>query len=535
MLAAPISSCRALSPAAAAAAKTTRRRRMAVSASAWRTRREEAVGRMPRLAHREVMLAVAGEAEARLGERLLPSEVPADVKWFENAAGDAVGSVDVRRGAPGSSIAFMLDAWFHRDLPGSGAIDITALIINLTGVTDAPHLVMEFIQGTPTSLIVLLDLLPRRDLPLHPAYIDRYYAATSLDARGRQGFADRVPQSRPYVSPSLLIRSLWSPAAVVADIQCGEGGEETLEGIVCGQVASTAMDVLGVWLEHCAGGEEMEMDKTERERIVARDRKVSATELELNLAANLPRMFDADVSDRVVAEIRKAFVAHREVARALASQAEARLGARLLPSAVPPDVAEFRAGAGNAVGSLDVRRGAPGSTIDFTFQSSLHCKVPNGAIDITTLLLFLNASTDAPHFLMELIQGSPTSIVVILDLIPRKDLALHPEYIENAWSPTAILVSIDCGQGGECTLEEIVRGQLATVAKELLQIWLDSCADHASEMEEAERESMIKRDQIVRSKSIEVDLTSNLPRMFDQDVANRVIAEIRKAFGVQDV
>uniref|UniRef100_A0A0E0QYJ8 Uncharacterized protein n=1 Tax=Oryza rufipogon TaxID=4529 RepID=A0A0E0QYJ8_ORYRU len=218
-------------------------------------------------------------------------------------------------------------------------------------------------------------------------------------------------------------------------------------------------------------------------------------------------------------------VAHREVARELASRAEARLGARLLPSAVPPDVAKFRSGgggAGNAVGSLDVRRGAPGSTrlclirdlflplkdffllskekIDFMLQSSLHCKVPNGAIDITSLLIFLNASTDAPHFLMEFIQ--------------------------------AILMSIDCGQGGEGTLEEIVRGQLATAARALLQIWLDSCADHTSEMEEGERENMIKRDQIVRSKSIEVDLTSNLPRMFGPDVADRVIAEIQKAFGL---
>uniref|UniRef100_A0A0E0B9Z1 red chlorophyll catabolite reductase n=1 Tax=Oryza glumipatula TaxID=40148 RepID=A0A0E0B9Z1_9ORYZ len=261
-------------------------------------------------------------------------------------------------------------------------------------------------------------------------------------------------------------------------------------------------------------------------------------------------------------------VAHREVARALASLAEARLGARLLPSAVPPDVAEFRSGggAGNAVGSLDVRRGAPGSTIDFMLQSSLHCKIPNGAIDITSLLIFLNASTDAPHFLMEFIQGSPTSIVVLLDLLPRKDLALHPEYMEryyentqvdkqrekveelpqarpyrsrslfvrSAFSLTAILMSIDCGQGGEGTLKEIVRGQLATAARALLQIWLDSCADHTTEMEEGERENMIKRDQIVRSKSIEVDLTSNLPRMFGPDVADRVIAEIQKAFGVQE-
>jgi red chlorophyll catabolite reductase len=55
----------------------------------------------------------------------------------------------------------------------------------------------------------------------------------------------------------------------------------------------------------------------------------------------------------------------RELARALADQAVARLGPRLLPSAVPDDVAEFRNGAGSAVGSLDVRRGAPGSSVQF--------------------------------------------------------------------------------------------------------------------------------------------------------------------------
>ncbi|KAF8720738.1 hypothetical protein HU200_023644 [Digitaria exilis] len=256
----------------------------------------------------------------------------------------------------------------------------------------------------------------------------------------------------------------------------------------------------------------------------------------------------------------------REVARALAEKAVARLGPRLLPSAVPEDVAEFRNGAGNAVGSLDVRRGAPGSSIDFMLESTLHCKVPNGAIDITSILIFLNTMTDAPHFLLELIQGSSTSIVVILDLLPRKDLALHPDYLQkyyentrmdeqrskieelpqarpyrspslfvrSACSPTAVMVSIDCGQGGEGTLEEIVHGQLAAVSKEFLQIWLDCCADSTAEMDDAERDCLLKRDQIVRSKSIEVDLTASLPRMFDPDVSSRVISEIRKAFGVQE-
>ncbi|KAF7081910.1 hypothetical protein CFC21_085815 [Triticum aestivum] len=198
--------------------------------------------------------------------------------------------------------------------------------------------------------------------------------------------------------------------------------------------------------------------------------------------------------------------------------------------------------------------------IDFMLHSSLHCKVPNGAIDITSVLIFLNALTDAPHFLMEFIQGSPTSMVVILDLLPRKDLALHPEYLHKYYEHThldkqrekieelpqtrpyrspslyvrsAVSVTIDCGQGGEGTLEEIVCGHLASAVKEVLQTWLHSCACDTSKMVEAEREIMIKRDQAVRLKSIEVDLTANLPRMFGPDVSGQIIAEIRQAFGVQ--
>ncbi|XP_044428659.1 red chlorophyll catabolite reductase 1, chloroplastic-like [Triticum aestivum] len=59
-------------------------------------------------------------------------------------------------------------------------------------------------------------------------------------------------------------------------------------------------------------------------------------------------------------------VAHREVARAVAEEAVARLGDRLLPSAVPADVAEFSNGDGTALG-------APDSPIDFMLQSALHC------------------------------------------------------------------------------------------------------------------------------------------------------------------
>jgi red chlorophyll catabolite reductase len=56
-------------------------------------------------------------------------------------------------------------------------------------------------------------------------------------------------------------------------------------------------------------------------------------------------------------------LAHREVALALSEEVDARLGAQLLPSAVPADVAEFRNGAGTAVGTLDVRRGVSASSV----------------------------------------------------------------------------------------------------------------------------------------------------------------------------
>ncbi|OEL35335.1 Red chlorophyll catabolite reductase [Dichanthelium oligosanthes] len=293
-------------PAAAPIPRSTSGRRSLrgrSSSSTCRGTREAAVARMPRLAHREVMLTLAREAEARLGGQLLPSEVPADVTWFGDGA--AIGSVDVRRGAPGSSIDFMLEAWFHRTLPTGGAIDITSLIVFLNGATDAPHFVMELIQGGPSSLVVLLDLFPRRDLPLHPDYIDKYYDATGVDNH-RQSIA-RIPQVRPYVSPSLLVRSLWSPTAVIVDVQCGERNEGVLEEIVRSQLASSAMAALDVWLEHCAGSV-VEMEAAERDSLVARDKTISTTSVKRNLSANLPKMFDNGVSDRVVAQINKAFL-----------------------------------------------------------------------------------------------------------------------------------------------------------------------------------------------------------------------------------
>uniref|UniRef100_A0A2P2J545 Red chlorophyll catabolite reductaseic-like isoform X2 n=1 Tax=Rhizophora mucronata TaxID=61149 RepID=A0A2P2J545_RHIMU len=203
--------------------------------------------------------------------------------------------------------------------------------------------------------------------------------------------------------------------------------------------------------------------------------------------------------------------------------------------------------------------------VDFTLGSWLHCKLPTGAaLNITSLLAYLNPSTDAPNFVVELIQSSPSSLVFLLDLPPRKDLVLHPDYLQTFYenthldgrrqalgklpevqpyvlsslylrhyfSPTAILIRIDAETGGPGRLEEIIQSHLSPIAKEVLAIWLDHCACVGREVGEEETAYLKKRDQLMKIKSIEIDLGANFPRLFGPEVADRVLGAIRKVYDV---
>lgn len=203
------------------------------------------------------------------------------------------------------------------------------------------------------------------------------------------------------------------------------------------------------------------------------------------------------------------------------------------------------------------------SQIDFILGSWLHCGLPTGgALNITSFSGYLNSSTDAPNFLVELIQSSPTSMILILDLPPRKDLVLHDEYLKTFYedtllddkrkhleklaevkpyftsslyirsvvSPTAIMVRIETGTDEAEHLEEIVRDHVSPIAKEVLQIWLELCACGKREVEQEERIALAKRDRITKSKTIEIDLGSNLPRLFGEEVAARVLESLKEVY-----
>ena len=201
--------------------------------------------------------------------------------------------------------------------------------------------------------------------------------------------------------------------------------------------------------------------------------------------------------------------------------------------------------------------------VDFILGSWLHCELPTGeALNITSLSAYLNASTDAPNFLIELIQSSPTSLILILDLPPRKDLVLYPEYLQTFYentrldslrqtleklpevrpyysaalyircitSPTSIMIRVNTEGAEPGRMEEIIKDHVDPVAKEAIAIWLDQCACGKRNVEEAEKAYLEKRDGLIKNKTIEIDIGSSFPKLFGPDITNRILGVIREVY-----
>lgn len=97
-------------------------------------------------------------------------------------------------------------------------------------------------------------------------------------------------------------------------------------------------------------------------------------------------------------------------------------------------------------------------------------------------------------------------------------------------SPTAIMVRIETEASGEGRMEEVIKGHVDPIAKQVLGIWLDQCACGEREVGESDRAYLEKRDGLVKSRTIEIDLGSSLPRLFGPEVADRVLGCVREFF-----
>ncbi|WZZ23615.1 hypothetical protein YC2023_007016 [Brassica napus] len=255
---------------------------------------------------RELMVDLMSTLEDRLHSQLLPCTLPTDVRNFKNPNGSAEASLHIRSGEKSSPIDFVIGSWIHVKIPTGVSLNITSISAFLNSSTEAPNFVVELIQSSPTSLVLILDLPHRKDLVRHPDYLQTFYQDTALDTH-RQSLL-KLPEIKPYVSPSLFVRSAFSPTASMLKIDADEG--ERLEEILREHVSPAAKQVLEVWLERCAKeeeGEERVVGEEEKLELERRDKSFRKKSIEEDLDLQFPRMFGDEVSSRVIHAIKEAF------------------------------------------------------------------------------------------------------------------------------------------------------------------------------------------------------------------------------------
>ncbi|XP_023521264.1 red chlorophyll catabolite reductase, chloroplastic-like [Cucurbita pepo subsp. pepo] len=204
------------------------------------------------------------------------------------------------------SINFILGSWLHSKLPTGASLNIASLSAHLRPSTDAPNFVIEFIQSSPTSLILILDLPPRKDLVLNPDYLQLFYEDTGLDKYRKA--IEELPEVRPYAMSSLFFRSLVSPTSIIVRVDTESGGPERMEEIIANHVGPVARDVIRVWLDECAC-KERGVGEMDRGNIEKRDELVKKKTIDIDLGSSLPRLFGQEIADRVVAAIQQIFEA----------------------------------------------------------------------------------------------------------------------------------------------------------------------------------------------------------------------------------
>lgn len=177
---------------------------------------------------------------------------------------------------------------------------LTAYVKSLT---DAPNLVFEVIQSSPTCYILLLDLLPRKDLVLYPEYLKTFYEDTELDRHRQQ--LEKLAEVSPYCSSSLFIRAAFSPTAIMHRIETESGETTRADEIVQDNVSPIAKEILNTWLDLCACVVEREVaDSTEVSVLKKRDQTLKNKFIEIDLGSNYPRLFGEEVAEKILGILR---------------------------------------------------------------------------------------------------------------------------------------------------------------------------------------------------------------------------------------
>ncbi|XP_071707069.1 red chlorophyll catabolite reductase, chloroplastic [Rutidosis leptorrhynchoides] len=249
--------------------------------------------------HKDLMVELVSTVENRLDSILKPCSLPADIQSYQNSTGTAHAALHLRSGVPSSQIDFILGSWLHCELPTGGALNITSLSAYLNSSTDAPNLVVELIRSSPTSMVLVLDLPPRKDIVLNPDYLKKFYEDTQLEQH-RQHLMN-LTEVTPYFSSSLYFRSVVSPTAILVKIET-----ETLDEMIETHFGPIAKEVLKVWLDVCVFGENV-VSESERDYLKNRDGMSKRKTIEIDLESNLPRLFGQETANHVLEALREVF------------------------------------------------------------------------------------------------------------------------------------------------------------------------------------------------------------------------------------
>lgn len=183
---------------------------------------------------------------------------------------------------------------------------MATLFVMVSPETDAPHFLFEFVENGSTSLVILADLVPRKDVVLDPEYLRRFYERRDLETVRKS--IEKAPQSEAYCCSSLYVRSVVSPTAILCKIHdrapSGQRGEEALGAPMKDIVLPTVRKVFTAWTDAFRNGGKEIMDDIDRRIMAKRDAQIKRHGIEVDLSSNLPKLFGQRITDRVVAAFR---------------------------------------------------------------------------------------------------------------------------------------------------------------------------------------------------------------------------------------
>ncbi|KAF4349489.1 red chlorophyll catabolite reductase, chloroplastic-like [Cannabis sativa] len=252
---------------------------------------------------KKLMVDLVSTVENGLNKKLLPSTLPPNVQYYQNQTNTTHASLHIRSGKPSSHIDFIYGGWIHRELPNGGALNITSLSAYLNASTNSPNFLLEIIRSSPETLVLILDLPPRKDLALYPDYLQKFYEDTELDAQ-RQ-ILEKIPEVKPYFSSSLYFRRIVSPTAIVVKIESEAG--ERIDEIIEEHVDLIAKRMLQIWLEKCIVENNEKVDEIERMYLLKRDKMVRSKTIEIEFSSSLPYLFGPEIANRVWGTVQKYF------------------------------------------------------------------------------------------------------------------------------------------------------------------------------------------------------------------------------------